>query len=125
MNANEEFIESRLLTPERPMSPVPPRKLPPLLDFSKIDNDENNEEEEEEEVSFVNPGSSPAGPLPFFDPPAKSVIAHEAEIQVSHVNDNTVDHRTMMKCCCCRYGTCTMDYGGFCRSELGGYIISI
>ena len=57
-------------------SPAVERRLPPIYDFSMIED----EEDDNEEVSFVYAGSSPTKPIPFKEPQ----IAMEPEEHVTH-----------------------------------------
>ena len=59
--ANREVVESRTSTPEMRESPAVERRLPPIYDFSTMED----EEDDNEEVSFVYAGSSPTKPIPF------------------------------------------------------------
>lgn len=72
----KRIAESRTSTPEMRESPAVERRLPPIYDFSMMED----EEDDNEEVSFVYAGSSPTKPIPFNEPH----IPMEPEEQVTH-----------------------------------------
>ena len=77
----EQSIDSQSSSPDGHVSQTPVQALPPLYDFSKIEDDEDCTDE----VSLVYSGSSPTKPLPFIEAPKPSSVMDSEEHVVTSV----------------------------------------
>jgi serine/threonine protein kinase len=89
-----EAVESRTSTPEMRQSPAVERRLPPIYDFSMMED----VEDDNEDVLFVYAGSSPTKPIPFKEPQ----IPMELDEQVNSPPRDGANFRTMMKYYYCK-----------------------